>query len=277
MPHDFNISIVCPIPKAKVVQSSPGDFRPISLSSCFAIVLEAIILNRTACTLKRTHNNQFGYRANTSCKHAFFVLNETIRYYNRGGASVYVASLDAEKAFDSLWRDGLFYKLIGIVSDYAWRTLVNYYSQSRACVRLDGQLSDTFHISGGVKQGGILSPFLFNFFIDDLIDDLMHSSECGLQAGQDQCQRARLLRRHLPCQRKSRATRAATQALRGIQHQMENAIQRIQVDTHALRTQARTSKAPPCSNVVWQGAHIRPRLHVSRPTRWRRRICQRIR
>ena len=47
--------------------------------------------------------------------------------------------------------------------------LVNYYEQSRVRVRLDGQLSDMFSITGGVKQGGILSPFLFNYFIDDLI------------------------------------------------------------------------------------------------------------
>ena len=169
LPTDFNISVVCPIPKAKVVQSSPGDFRPISVSSSLAIVFEALLLNFAAATVKRTHSNQFGYRAKTSCKHAYFVLNETIRYYNHGGSSVFIASLDAEKAFDSLWRCGLFYKLIGKLPDHTWRALVNYYEQSRVRVRLDGQLSDVFSITGGVKQGGILSPFLFNFFIDDLI------------------------------------------------------------------------------------------------------------
>ena len=113
LPIDFNISVVCPIPKAKVVQSAPGDFRPISVSSSLAIVFEALLLNFAASTVKRTHSNQFGYRARTSYKHAYFVLNETIRYYNRGGSSVFIASLDAEKVFDSLWRSGLFYKLIG--------------------------------------------------------------------------------------------------------------------------------------------------------------------
>ena len=169
LPVDFNISVVCPIPKAKVVQNAPGDFRPISISSSLAIVFEALLLNFAAATIKSTHSNQFGYRAKTSCKHAYFVLNETIRYYNHGGSSVFIASLYAEKAFDSLWRCGLFYKLIGKLPDHTWRALVNYYEQSRVRVRLDGQLSNVFSITGGVKQGGILSPFLFNFFIDDLI------------------------------------------------------------------------------------------------------------
>ena len=55
------------------------------------------------------------------------------------------------------------------IPDYAWRALVNFYSASRACVRLNGQRSSIFTITGGVKQGGILSPFLFNFLIDDLL------------------------------------------------------------------------------------------------------------
>ena len=169
IPNNFNTVIVCPIPKAKVVQNSASDFRPISISSSFATIFESLLLNHSANTLKRTHRNQFGYRANTSCKHAYFTINETIQYYNKRGASVFIASLDAEKAFDSLWRNGLYHKLMGRIPDYAWRALVNYYSASRACVRLNGQRSSIFTITGGVKQGGILSPFLFNFLIDDLL------------------------------------------------------------------------------------------------------------
>ena len=102
-------------------------------------------------------------------KHAYFALNETVRYYQARGTSVHVASLDAEKAFDSLWRNGLFHKLIGRIPDFTWRAMVTYYNQSLVRVRYNDQQTSTFAISGGVKQGGILSPFLFNFFIDDLL------------------------------------------------------------------------------------------------------------
>ena len=78
-------------------------------------------------------------------------------------------SLDAAKAFDKLWRVGLFYKLIDYVDPVIWRILFNYYSDSFIIVCVDGLLSDPFRTSEGVKQGGILSPFLFNFFLDDLI------------------------------------------------------------------------------------------------------------
>ena len=35
-------------------------------------------------------------------------------------------------------------------------------------VRWAGVLSPGFHVSNGVRQGGILSPYLFNVYMDDL-------------------------------------------------------------------------------------------------------------
>ena len=64
---------------------------------------------------------------------------------------------------------GVVFATSSLASYQTWRSLVNYYEQSRVHVLIDGQLSDIFSITGGVKQGGILSPFLFNYFIDDLI------------------------------------------------------------------------------------------------------------
>ena len=36
------------------------------------------------------------------------------------------------------------------------------------CVRWGGSVSSKFTVSNGVRQGGILSPFLFNVYMDDL-------------------------------------------------------------------------------------------------------------
>ena len=82
----------------------------------------------------------------------------------------YILSLDAEKAFDKLWRDGLFYKLIKKLEKREWLVLNRYYNDSEAIIIFYSQLSDQLKIVTGVKQVGILSPFLFNTIIDELVE-----------------------------------------------------------------------------------------------------------
>ena len=50
-----------------------------------------------------------------------------------------------------------------------WRILYNYYKNSFIIVKVEGLITEPFHVPEGVKQGGILSPFLFNFFLDKLL------------------------------------------------------------------------------------------------------------
>jgi hypothetical protein len=75
---------------------------------------------------------------NTSCKHAYFIAtNEVTNFFLKGKSSMYVLSLDAHKAFDRLWRDGLFYKLIDHSDPSVWRALHVYYQQSQILVKVN--------------------------------------------------------------------------------------------------------------------------------------------
>ncbi|CAF0738373.1 unnamed protein product [Brachionus calyciflorus] len=170
VPSNLNVSIVITIPKGKNNWSEPGDFRPISVSSCFASILEHIILQNIDIRSK-IHSNQFGYKDRTSCKHTYFMVNETIQFYNVNKSSVYMASLDAQKAFDKLWRFGLFFKLSKSIPNIFWIALFNYYKVSDIVIKFGGAKSVPFRINDGVKQGGFLSPYLFNFYINDLIQN----------------------------------------------------------------------------------------------------------
>ena len=170
IPFNFNCAIIKPIPKKGKI-SSPSDYRPISISSVFSSLFEFILLEKIGI-IKNTSDNQFGYKEHTSCKSAYFIVKEAIEFYEKGDSPIHVVSLDAVKAFDKLWRAGLFYKLKEKIEPCAWRMLFAYYASSTAIVSADGVRSSAFKTTEGVKQGGILSPFLFNFFMDSLISEI---------------------------------------------------------------------------------------------------------
>ena len=77
--------------------------------------------------------------------------------------------LDAEKAYDKIWRDGLFFKLKDIMPYPLWMLFKKYYDSSKGCLFVDNIMSGSFPISCGLKQGGLISSFLFNFYINDLL------------------------------------------------------------------------------------------------------------
>ena len=170
MPKNLNISVINPILKSGKMSTDPADFRPISVSTVLSLIFEDIIRSKISLP---THRNQFGYRAKTSTKHAFLVVRETLSYYSSGHSSCWAASLDASKAFDRLWRAGLFFKLIGQLPDSIWRVLFAYYRSATAVVKVGSKYSSIFVVQEGVKQGGLLSSALFNFFLNDLIINLV--------------------------------------------------------------------------------------------------------
>lgn len=54
------------------------------------------------------------------------------------------------------------------VPGYLIRILIFWYSFQTMQVKWGDAISDSFRVSNGVRQGGILSPMLFNIYIDDL-------------------------------------------------------------------------------------------------------------
>lgn len=169
IPSGLCVSLLKPIPK-KGTMNGPSDYRPISISSVLATIFETVLLERMSF-IRETSATQFGYKANTSCKSTFFVVNEVMQYYQAGHSPLHIVALDAKKAFDKLWREGLFFKLINKADNIVWRALYAYYSQSSIIVSVDKCRSQEFRTTQGVKQGGKLSPYLFNYFIDGLIQE----------------------------------------------------------------------------------------------------------
>jgi len=175
-PEDVASCTIIPIPKGKNVNvSDSSKYRGIALSSIFSKVFDLILLNKfydCLCTSER----QFGFKRHHSTDMCTMVLKESLAYYTVDGGSAFCALLDATKAFDRVNYCKLFRILLDrdIPAVYL-RLLLNFYTNSVACVSWNGVCSQRFTIENGVRQGGIISPILFCVYIDGLLCRLYES------------------------------------------------------------------------------------------------------
>ena len=170
VPINFNLCIIRPIIKDYNKSNSEiNNIRPISISNSIAQLSERLILNRNYKSFK-TSDNQFGFKKKSSCKLALFCIKETIIEYIEKNTECYLISLDADK----LWRNGLFYKLKNKLDKRDWLILKKYYDGSTAEIICNGEVSKAFKVVTCVKQGGVLSPFLFNVYIDELVEGIVN-------------------------------------------------------------------------------------------------------
>ena len=92
-----------------------------------------------------------------------YALKEIVENHRSLNGSTFMGFLDASKAFDRLKHSLLFEKLIDRnVPGYIIRIMMYWYASQTMYVRWSGILSHGFHVANGVRQGGILSPYLYN-------------------------------------------------------------------------------------------------------------------
>lgn len=175
-PPTLLASTIIPIPKnMRKSLNDSGNYRGIALNSPFSKLFEMTILCAHRDILS-TSDLQFGYKKKLSTVSCTFVADEVIEHYLNGGANVHVMLLDASKAFDCVNYITLFNQLIdkGLCPTVIRIVLALHMFQS-VCVRWNSEVSESFSVTNGVKQGGILSPVLFSVYTDSLLEELKKS------------------------------------------------------------------------------------------------------
>ena len=183
LPEKLLDSTLVPVVKDKCGRLSTKDnYRPIALCNVITKILEVLMLDRMMLYLY-TNDNQFGFKTGHCTDMAIFAIKEIINYYKEKNSTMFVCFLDASKAFDRINHGILFMKLKKRGLPETWLRLLKYwYSNQKCYIRWGSMLSEPFSVSNGVRQGGILSPFLFNVYMDDLSDTLNMCS-AGAYAG----------------------------------------------------------------------------------------------
>jgi len=163
--------MIVPLLKDKHGDASRLDmFRGITLSSTASKLFESVLVAMFGNSLQSSKLH-FGFTQNSSCRHAVFTFNESVKYLINNGSRGHCVALDASKAFDKLLHYGSFYRMLSSAV-LGWNVCL---------VTSSVQYCGTQHWvkdlrCSGVRQGGTLSLYLFALYINDMIDDVKKSS-----------------------------------------------------------------------------------------------------
>jgi hypothetical protein len=176
LPDDFMKTIIIPLVKDKTGDiSEVNNYRPIALVTATSKVFECILLDKLQQYLESS-DNQFGFKKKHSTDQCIYVLKWIVQYYKNHNSPVYSCFLDASKAFDRVNHWTLFNKLVnrGVPSIFV-RIIMYWYQTQMFQIKWGSHLSICFNVSNGVRQGGILSPYLFSIYVNDLSVNLTNS------------------------------------------------------------------------------------------------------
>ena len=175
IPKVFLVCSLVPIVKNNMASKmSSSNYRLIAITSLLLKLFDHILLEVSYPHLKPS-NLQFGFQKGISTAMCTWQLTETINYFRNRGSPIFLCLMDLTKAFDKVKLSILFSKLSGKVPPILIRFLIFSYVNQDCLVNWDGVKSDYFKVSNGVRQGAVASPVLFNWYINDLFEELSES------------------------------------------------------------------------------------------------------
>ena len=179
-PTDWDFSNIKPIPKKDQDPRDPLQNRCLTIMCCVAKIYSKVLNVRLQKFLETNNilvDEQNGFRASRSCIDHLFVLCTILRNRKLSNQETFISFIDYKKAFDSVDRNLLLFKLSNIgINGNMYNAISSLYSNPRSRVVLNDYNTDYFDCPIGVKQGDCLSPTLFAIFINDLASEIKESN-----------------------------------------------------------------------------------------------------
>ena len=177
VPDVLKLGTVTPVFKKKGSKLESKNYRGITVLPVLAKLLEILLRSRIRIVLDPLQNPMQRGSSPLNCA---LLIEEFIRESMDNSKKVSIALLDAKAAFDVVNHASLMRKLYiaGIEGDL-WSVINSLQHNAISSVKWEGDFSEAFHITQGVRQGGILSADMYKLYINSLLDRIEHSGIGG--------------------------------------------------------------------------------------------------
>ena len=181
-PHEMRNAKIVTLYKNKGDKGDCNNYRGISLLSITGKAFARIILKRLHKLAERVlPESQCGFRAGRSTMDMIFTLRQLQEKCREQNQPLYTAFIDLTKAFDTVSRSALYKVLDHVGCPPTLLSLIaSFHNDMQAKIQFEGNLSESFPVNTGVKQGCVLAPTLFGIYLAALLHHAFKSSAEGV-------------------------------------------------------------------------------------------------
>ena len=159
------------------------NYRTLSLICHSSKILLTIILKRLNPQIERVlSEEQAGFRKRRSTVEQVFNCRNIIEKHLDSQKDLYHNFIDFKKAFDRVYHEGMWSALckFGINNDIIMMIKSLY---STSAVLLNNMAGPFFNTTVGLRQGCLLSPTLFNIFLEEMMSEIEIKHATSISVG----------------------------------------------------------------------------------------------
>lgn len=171
IPSLMKISKICPVYK-KGKKDNISNYRPIAVLPCIEKILEKHMNNELSKYVEDNNilnTNQHGFRKGKSTTTLLNRYVDDIKEALNHNKFCLTVSLDLKKAYDTIDHKNML-KILNMIpmKEESKALLQNFFEERKQFVKIGKYKSENIEISSGLITGGIISPLLFNLYVNDI-------------------------------------------------------------------------------------------------------------